>query len=392
MKINGKRYVVRIKRNRQEIRPATVFAFFAVACLPFHTLTVSGVGLLLLIGFPLLVLSIPALLSRLDRTAWDPATLLLAAFFAYNILGYLWTPSFSAYSLYNYVKIIVIVMSLYCQAYNKREKNFLLFGSLLSCLIVCWFMLTGSNIGYTDRRMTVAVFGVEQDPNYLGYLFIVPMAISVQQFLDRKRVLQKAFLAVLGVLILFCVMMTGSRGALLGIATVVAVCVITHFKKLSTKIVFCVIMALFIVIAYGLVLSLLPEHIAERFSIQLVLESRGTGRVDIWFDTFRVMKESPFKLLFGFGAGSSISLVGWATHNFFLQLLLELGIVGLGLFMAFLWVWTKRLAKEDTMGLSIVMGCMAMAMTLSVNTIYYFWLAFILGIVCSKARSGSAGG
>ncbi len=386
MKINGKRYVVRAKKDGKNIRPVTVFAFLAVLCLPFHTLIISGVGLLMLIGIPLLVLSAAAILSQLRKNAWDPATPLLAAFFAYNILGYLWTPSFSAYSLYNYAKIIAIVMCLYCQTYNRREKNFLFLGSVVSCLIVCWFMITESNIGYTDNRMTVAVFGVEQDPNYLGYLFLIPAAVSIRQLLNRKAVYQKIFFAVLAVLILFCVMMTGSRGALIGIASVAIVCVITRFKKLSTKIIFCVAMALLIALVYGFVLTLLPEHIAARFSIRDVLESGGTGRTEIWDSAFQALREAPHKILFGFGTSSSTALIGWATHNLFLQLLLELGLVGLSLFVAFLWIWIKRLAKQDTMCLGIVVGCMAMAMTLSVNTIYYFWFAFILGIVCSEAR------
>lgn len=393
MSYNKKRLVIRIKKSDQPIRLVTIFAFLTVVCQPFHTIQIAGVGLLMLVGLPLLMLSVPALLSRFRRTSWDKATIVLAGFFVYNLFAYLWTPSFSPYSLYNYIKIIAIVMCLYTQAYNKREKNFLLFGAVLVCLIVFWFMMTGNNTGYKSGRMTVAMFGVVQDPNYVGYLFLVPMAVAIGLFLNHKSTVVKVVCAFLAVLVLFCAMITGSRGALLGIAAVAVIAVISKFRGLWAKIAFCVVMAFLVLAAYEFILTLLPEHIAARFSIQLVLESRGTGRADIWLRAFQRVKETPHMLLMGFGTGSSHYLLdGWAAHNLIIQLLLEVGIVGTGLFLYFLWLWSKRLAKQDPMCLSILAGCMAMAMTLSVNTIYYFWIAFIVGIVCSKAKTDPSGG
>lgn len=381
---NDQHLVIRIEKGQERVSLAAVFAFLIVVCLPFHTLTIGGVGLLMLLGIPLLLLSIPAFLNCIKRTVWDTAMIILVAFFAYNILTVLWTPSFSGKSLYNYIKIVVIVMCLYCQEYSYREKKLLLTGAVINCLIVCGLMLTGKYIGYTDNRMTLTVFGVEQDPNYLGYLFLVPMAVFVQRVLLSKAMYQKVLFALLAVLLLFCVLMTGSRGAFLGLVAVVATSVITKFRKLSSRILFCVVMAVCAVVVYGFVVSLLPEAIAKRFSVQLVLDTGGTGRVDIWLDTLSVMKKAPYRLLMGFGTSSSWHLVGNATHNFILQLLLEVGIIGTYLFLKFFWIWCKRLSKKDAMCLSILVGCMTMAMTLSVNTIYYFWLTFILGVVCAK--------
>lgn len=389
---NKGKLVIRIKKSKEKIRLVTIFAFLMIACLPFHTLTIGGMGLLMLLGLPLIVLSLPKLINRMNRTSWDPATITLAAFFGYNLLSYMLSPAFSVDSVYNYVKIIAVVVCLYCQAYNDREKRFLIAASFVSCMILCWFLLTGTGTGMYDDRVTIAVFGVVQDPNYLGYLFLIPMAVSVQGFLKDKRVSAKIVYALLVGLIMLCAMTGGSRGAFLGIAAVAVVCVIKRFDKMSTKILFCLGMAAFAVSVYGFMLTLLPEHIAARFSIQMVLESRGTKRLDLWMKAFQVMKERPYKLLLGFGAGSSdILLGGWATHNFFIQLLLELGIIGLSLFLSFLRIWLMRLSKYDTKAFSILMGCMAMAMTLSVNTIYYFWVVFILGLITSKTNENGDG-
>lgn len=377
---------VNINKKKEPIRPVAIFAFLMVACMPIHTITVGGIGIFMLIGLPLFALSIPAFLNRLKYTRWDKATLLLVAYFSFNILAYLWAPEYSLNSLYNYTKIIVMVMCLYVQTYSVREKRLLLSGAVLAGLMVCWFILTGSNMGYADNRLTVSVFGVLQDPNYLGYLFLIPAAVAIQQIINQKQWTKRFLWLAIASAILLCVLLTGSRGALLGIAVVVGVCVFEKFKTFAAKIMFSVAMAIVIIALYVALLMLLPEYLASRFSIQLLLDTGGTGRLDIWMNAFRVMAEAPYRLLFGFGTGSSNDLIGWATHNVFIQLLLEGGIVSLGLFLSFLWMWSKRLYKKDTTCFAILLGCIAMAMTLSVNTVYYFWIVYIVCLVASNVK------
>ena len=389
---NNRRFVIRIKRNRQSVRLVTLVAFLLVVCLPFHTVSVFGIGLLMLLGVPLLLLSFPTLLSRLRRTFWDRATVFLACYFGYNLLAFAWTPVFSANSVYTCVKVIIVVMCLYCQTYNSKEKKLLLWGSLISCVIVCWFMLTETNVGYESKRLTIAIFGVVQDPNYLGYLFLIPAAISLYQFSLRQNLTWRILWAVLAGVILLCVLTTGSRGALLGVAAVVLTITLRRYRKFGSKLLFCLIMGLIISQFYFFVMSLLPEHIAARYSLKLIADTGGTGRWKIWMDAVQTMAKQPYKLLFGFGTGSSRALIGWATHNFLLQILLELGIVGTVLFSSFFWIWFKRLSVQDPVCFAPFMGCMALAMTLSVNTNYYFWVTFILSIVCSKARQEPGGG
>lgn len=386
MNIDEKPFQVYIKKNTEPIRPVAIFAFLMVLCMPIHTITIGGIGIFMLIGLPLFALSIPAFLNRLKYTIWDKATLVLAAYFFFNILAYLWAPRYSLNSLYNYIKIIVMVMCLYVQPYSVREKKFLLSGTLLAGLMVCWFIMTGNNIGYADNRLTVSVFGVLQDPNYLGYLFLVPVAVATQQIINQRQWIKRLLWLAMASVILLCVLLTGSRGALLGIAVVVAVCVFGKFKTLAAKIMFSIAMAIVVIALYVVLLMLLPDYLASRFSIQLLLDTGGTGRLDIWMDAVRVMAEAPYKLLFGFGTGASNDLIGWATHNLFIQLLLEGGIVSLGLFLSFFWMWFKRLARSDTTCFAVLLGCMAMAMTLSVNTVYYFWIVYIVCLVASNVK------
>lgn len=383
MRHNGK---LNQTENNDGLRPVTIFAGLMIYSMPIHTITIGGVGLFMLLGLPLLALSVPVLLNRIRHTTWDKATLLLAAYFIYNVLAFLWAPEYSLRSLYNYLKIIVMVMCLYTQKYNAREKKVLITSAVLSGLLVCLFIMTGRNIGFADNRFTVSVFGVVQDPNYLGYLFLIPVAVATQQIINQRQWLKRLLWLAIALLLLLCVLLTGSRGALLGVAVVVAVCVFEKFRTWTAKLLFSIAMTVVIIALYVALLTFLPEHLSSRFSIQLLLETGGTGRLGIWKDAFQVMADAPYKLLLGFGTGSSDELIGMATHNFFIQLLLEGGVVSLGLFLGFLRVWLKRLVKYDTMCLAVVLGCMAMAMTLSVNTVYYFWIVFIVAIVSADVK------
>lgn len=392
--MSNKRLVLRLKRSPEKIHMAAVAAFLTVLCLPFNTLTIGGVGLLMLTGIPLLALSIPDLLRQLRSNRWDKALLLLLGFFLYNLVAYIWSPSFSVSSVYNYVKVIAVVLCLYCMELNDREKKLLLTGVVIMGLVVCWFVITGRSIYYHEGRAIFSVFGVKQDPNYLGYLFLFPVAVGVTELFESHGVVRKLLYGAMAVAMLFAVLLTGSRGALLGLMAVAGICALMRFRKLWAKILFCLGMLVLALVVYGALLTLLPENLASRFTIESVVSSRGTYRLDTWIRAFRAMNREPYKLLFGFGNGTSLTVIGgrWVAHNFIIQLLLELGIVGSVLFYAFLWCWCKRLAAYDHMCLSVVMGCMAMSLTLSVNKVYYFWVIFILAIVCSKAKEGSKKG
>lgn len=377
--------IVILKRDRESIRLSAVFAFLAVVCMPFGTVKIGGIGLMLLISVPMLFLCMPILLSYFRQPVQDNASMLLIAFFACCILGYIWTPYFSRSSLYNFLKIAAIVTCLYCQPYNRREKKLLLAGSVLACAIVCWWMLTGNdNIGYHEGRASLSVFGVLQDRNYQCFVFMAPMALVVYYFLNSKSFAVRLLCLAFAGVVLYCELLTGSRGGLIALAVVGITCVLGKFKSPGARIAFCIAMIFAVLIVFKYLTALLPEELAMRFTIRNMVESRATKRIDIWLEAFYTMKRAPYRLLFGFGGGSSSHLLGMATHNYFIQLLLEYGIVGLTLFCVFLVIWIKRLAKRDLMCLSMLLGNMMLAMSLSVNTMYCFWIPMMLSIVCSK--------
>ena len=382
----GKRIRLRIPRYQNNktdsVRVVALFSFIVVMCLPFITISIAGIGLLLIIGIPFLLLSLPAIARKMQKP--DMATMLLLLFVMYGVIGYMWTPNFSMGALYGYIKNATIMMCFYCQVYSKQEKKLIILGAVLACLFVCFFMIFGSeHIEYVEGRATISIFGAAQDPNYIGFLFIVPMAWSVQGFLKdttkRKRLQSIACCIVM----VYCVLLTGSRGTLIGLLVVGIVSAVSKFKSLAGKITFCLITGAVALVGFIALLSLLPENLAARYRFDSMMSSRGTGRFDLWLDSFEALRSAPHKILFGFGTSSSFTVIQQATHNYLIQLLLELGVVGVGLFLGFFCIWFYRLVKiHDILSLSILSGCFGIAMSLSVNTDYHFWIVLTIGIVC----------
>ncbi|HCD8032720.1 TPA: hypothetical protein ND652_004804, partial [Klebsiella aerogenes] len=76
------------------------------------------------------------------------------------------------------------------------------------------------------------------------------------------------------------------------------------------------------------------------------MNSVSSGRVSHWIDAVALYVESPFNVVFGVGHRMSVRFLGHAVENFFIQNLLDYGIVGTILFVIFLWFLLKPIIKN----------------------------------------------
>ncbi|HBT3010391.1 TPA: hypothetical protein MBE92_002972 [Klebsiella pneumoniae] len=76
------------------------------------------------------------------------------------------------------------------------------------------------------------------------------------------------------------------------------------------------------------------------------MNSVSSGRVSHWIDAVALYAESPFNVVFGVGHRMSVPFLGHAVENFFIQNLLDYGIVGTILFVIFLWFLLKPIIKN----------------------------------------------
>ena len=165
--------------------------------------------------------------------------------------------------------------------------------------------------------------GVLNDPNDFAQFLVclIPLAMLIGKGKPLVRLIVTT--PIVGCL-LFGVYLTRSRGALAGLLIMMVLGVWTRFRWIG---------ALLAAAIGGPLLLLYAKLLVQR---EVSLEA-GIDRLNIWSDALGQIKKSP---LFGVGFGSFTDIAALTTHNSFLLVQVELGLVGFvlwfGLFMVVL--------------------------------------------------------
>jgi putative inorganic carbon (hco3(-)) transporter len=176
------------------------------------------------------------------------------------------------------------------------------------------------------------------NPNGLG--FIVAAVIPFLHYFamsQRRWIVKLAYLAIL-LALLYGLVLTGSRSAVL--AVMVDVLIIAWRSK-HRALVFSLI-AMGMLVAFNLMSADLVDRYQSLISSNTKNENNAKtahGRLAAMVDDFELGLERP---VFGFGLGTSKE-ANWnmrhdryIAHNMYAEVLIELGLVGLGIFISFL--------------------------------------------------------
>lgn len=259
--------------------------------------------------------------------------------------------------------------------YNDRELKLLENVQVLLLAIIV--MLTLLSNGTWSGRTTLMIFGQTTDPNYFVGFFIFPLVITMKKIIHSKYRLLYILLAALSI---YCVFLSGSRGGLLAVVVTIVAFALMYPAKIKSKLLVAAAGLVFVVSAWIVLRPFLPENIIERMSLQSVLETGGTYRLDIWGSMIKEIISSPNELIFGRGivAMHNAFINGsWAevgAHNQIIQVLYNQGIFGLVSFLLLTIVAFMRCSgKRKTVAIAII-GMMALSMSLSFNqTTRTFW-------------------
>ena len=166
---------------------------------------------------------------------------------------------------------------------------------------------------------------------------------------------QVFYWSVVSFLFAFAMGLTLSRGALLILATVMFFFILFAWKqRLFFK--HSVFFLLSLVLGYFLSGLIISESVIQRFNIvseSEILTTFGSGRDLLWGPAWQMYLDRP---LLGWGLGVFVLLykqykdplsieLGYFTHNDYLQFLLELGPIGLLIFLGFIFVLFSRLCS-----------------------------------------------
>ncbi len=251
---------------------------------------------------------------------------------------------------------MLFVSSFYVLRRACREKDFLhmllnliVFVSALVSLYGIYQKLTGqAETTWTDTEMFEEmggrIYSTFGNPNVFGEYLLMVMPITFGLMLKSASANRKVVYLGIFSLQTVCMILTYSRGCWIGIALSMAIMIVFSRRKLTSLMVFGVLLApLFI-----------PQTIMQRLmSIGNVADTSTSYRVYIWQGTLRMLKDFWYC---GVGIGEaafgnvypSYSLNAVSAphaHNLYLHILSETGILGFGTVVVLIALFYKYISS-----------------------------------------------
>lgn len=331
----------------------SVRLFAIILCLyfifsPFEfRLTTDHGSLLKFIAIVFAIVSVPYVLKsgRFIKYS-DPIIWCLVLLIVFSYLSVFWTIDIEATLKMNltYMFLQAMFLVVYILRFNVKEQYFIRKAILLGGILVSIYILVFSPELLTYSPGGRVALG-EADPNEFAALLILPLFISFEEIINSKKIY-----VVLFVSLLFLILSTGSRGALIAIIFAFLYFLFFKFKFKFKHLIMIIILGLGVFFSISF---FLPDYLIERLSggedIISTLEFGG-GRTAIWEIIFdNIIRNIPF---LGFGSGSSSIILGQyfgritGSHNTYLMLLLEFGVLGLSIFLYFLWAMFKKYKND----------------------------------------------
>ena len=293
-----------------------------------------------------------------------------------------------SYILLSFIVIIFFSTKLNdLSSQNKLDFCWIIAGVLCAILYI---MGDKTAIGDYGSRTSMIIMGTATDPNEFASIFIVPMALSMYRILYLKKSIKKFMYIFLILVSAYCILLSGSRGAL--IAAIVSV-IVTYFKNRSinikTVLLTCIIILLIYFVLIELIFPLIPEDVLSRMTLQTLLEDGGSGRSEIWSEAlYKVWHGSLFRMIFGYGQYGLTADFTQTMHNQFLQHLTNYGLIGLFLYCLLLMKTFFVINRRCPRYIGAFLGIIVMSMTITMSIAYkLLWIILLIPVLFECKRS-----
>lgn len=328
-----------------------------------------GIGIIILLCFVVFLLSI--LSGNSYSINFNSIDLFIIIFLLISLIS-----TFSSYflkeSFVGFIKYFIFFLSYFLMKaamLNSSDKSFY---NLWSFLFLC--AVATSIYGIYQFIIGVEPLATWEDPNYenihtrvystlgnpnllAGYLLLILPVGVLLPFYFKSNLLHKILFLIGSLLILLCLIFTGSRGGYIGLivclASGVTIFLIYFIKsrnvvnRIST--IFIVLSSIFIIF---LTLFYLFPHVTERLLTIFTLREHSSNnyRVNVWLACLKMLKDN---FLIGIGPGNSTFRLSYglymvsgfdalSAYNIFLEVAIEIGIIGC---FAFILIFLISLLK-----------------------------------------------
>lgn len=180
-----------------------------------------------------------------------------------------------------------------------------------------------------------AYAGVTEQTGVVAFYIVLNLLVLIS-YIEKEKYTIKARLVflVFSVISFWGLYLTDKRGHLVAILIIIS---ITIFRRLGIEIVKRILL-LFTVTLISIIIIIFTSNIlTNKESLLQDLNVYSSGRIDLYLIAIELFKEKP---IFGWGLGYFNQYVGMGTHNMYLQILSELGIIG---FFSFVFIAVSNL-------------------------------------------------
>lgn len=236
---------------------------------------------------------------------------------------------------------ILFLYLLISVSWNKNQVKILAIGTLIIYALLIYHTFISSSL---------------VNPNTLGVYSYLLMFFPLIYFVwDRGKVIKLRVLVFLAIPVLI-IFFSDSRSVILStlfcFATLIIWKLITKNKFVFYLYFFAILTFIYFVVAiYPNLSNILPNFLYyENLSLTYTGKSLLSGRNEIWITISELIKQKPY---LGYGPNVSIEeVIGTqlSAHNLYIQITLQVGFIGLSLFLLFLlFIWrTLWLGRKDT--------------------------------------------
>lgn len=234
---------------------------------------------------------------------------------------------------------------------NSKKKlnvviNLVLFSGLIVSLYGIYQYFTGVHMdaAWIDTKtfsdISIRVYSTFNNPNVLGEYLIIIASLGVGMLWKSKSFKLKLFYLSQVCIAVICLFMTNSRGSMIGLFIAIGIFILIAEKRL-------IIFGILGVIALPFILP--PSIWSRIISITSMSDSSSLYRISIYKASINMIKDF-WTTGIGVGAFNMIypiysygAAYAYHSHNIFLQIFIEMGIVGFSIFMAIILLFIQKM-------------------------------------------------
>jgi len=306
----------------------------------------------------------------------------------------------------NYVEMFLLASVVACSLKDKRHIWFMIVTMCISALIVnrnYYALMSGRNLTSFSEDI--------RDSGLLGYAGVNGLAAFEAMFasfllgiyVSTKHFLIKICLLFVLSSCIYCLLFSFSRGGYAGFLAGMMIIGLLRSRKI-------LVIACIVIVGWQLIL---PASVQQRIAMTTgevasgaKFDSSSEERLTLWKDALNLFERNPVTGT-GFDTYGSLGRVGpyRDTHNYYVKVLVETGLVGLALFLILLrriWGlgWSLHVSTDDPFWSALSLGFIALVACAAVVNLFgdrwtyqqvdgYLWILLgccMRGLVTSRDR------